>query len=354
MDLHFTYLPGDGIGPEVGAAALHVLHALASRFGHEVRADEMDFGGVAIERHGAPLPDTTLESCRRTGVILLGAVGGPTWDGLPPEKRPELGGLLPLRRAMDLYANLRPAKVWSSLVALSPLKPERLEGVDILVVRELTGGIYFGEKSRQGNVARDVMAYTEAEVERVAHRAFQAARTRRGRVTSIDKSNVLECSRLWREVVSRVGRDYADVELEHMLVDACAMHLIAAPARFDVVLTANLFGDILTDEASMLVGSLGVVPSASLSDGRTGLFEPIHGSAPDIAGQGLANPVAMILSAAMMLRVSFGLEAEARAVETAVEATLRDGRTTADLGGSASTVDVGAAVAEAVARSVDG
>ena len=350
MEIRFTYLPGDGIGPEVGGAALTVLNAVADRFGHSLSVETHDFGGIAIDRHGHPFPDTTLASCRDTGVMLLGAVGGPKWDGLPPADRPELGGLLPLRRAMNLYANLRPARVSPALLPLSPLRPERLEGVDILVVRELTGGIYFGEKSRDADTARDVMAYSVHEVERVARIAFEAARDRKRRVTSVDKSNVLECSRLWRETVTRVAREYPDVELEHLLVDACAMHLISNPARFDVILTANLFGDILTDEASMLVGSLGVVPSASLSDGSVGLYEPIHGSAPDIAGQDRANPVAMILSAAMMLRMSFGLDVEAAAIEAAVEAALSEGSTTGDLGGALGTAAVGEAVARGLAH----
>ena len=345
MDIAFTYLPGDGIGPEVGAAALDVLEAVANRVGHTLDAREHDFGGVAIDRHGEPLPASTLAACRETGVMLLGAVGGPKWDHLEGADRPELGGLLPLRREMDLFANLRPARVEPALAHLSPLRPERLEGVDILVVRELTGGIYFGDKSRDGDRATDVMAYSEAEVERIARVAFAQARSRRGHVTSVDKANVLECSRLWREVVTRVHAEFPDVELEHMLVDACAMHLLSNPARFDVVLSANLFGDILTDEASMLVGSMGLIPSASLSDGTVGLYEPIHGSAPDIAGQDRANPVAMILSAALMLRTSFGLDAEADAVERAVAGSLAAGEATADVGGDLGTRAVGRAVA---------
>ena len=345
MDIDFVYLPGDGIGPEVGAAALRVLDAVAARFDHAVGAEAHDFGGVAIDHHGTPLPDATLRACRDHGVMLLGAVGGPQWDHLSGEARPELGGLLKLRKAMNLYANLRPAKVLPELAHLSPLKPEYLQGVDILVVRELTGGIYFGEKTREDGFATDLMAYSSDEVEAIAHVAFKAAQGRRGKVTSVDKQNVLECSRLWRETVEAVAPHYPDVELEHLLVDACAMHLLSRPSQFDVILTANLFGDILTDEASMLVGSMGVIPSASLSDGTTGLYEPIHGSAPDIAGQDRANPVAMILSAAMMLRMSFGLEAEARAVEDAVAATLAAGETTGDLGGSLGTRAVGEAVA---------
>ena len=348
MDIRFAYLPGDGIGPEVGAAALAVLQAVADRFGHTLHAQEADFGGVAIDRHGEPLPSATLELCREREVVLLGAVGGPQYDHLKGDARPELGGLLRLRKELDLYANLRPARVAEGLEHLSPLRPERVKGVDLLVVRELTGGIYFGEKRREGDRAQDVMAYSAAEVERIARVAFEQARARRGRVTSVDKQNVLECSRLWRETVSRVHADYGDVELDHILVDAAAMHLVSHPSRFDVILTANLFGDILTDEASMIVGSLGVIPSASLSDGRVGMYEPIHGSAPDIAGLDKANPVAMILSAAMMLRTGFGLGEEADAVETAVAKALANGETTEDLGGSLGTQAVGEVVANHV------
>ena len=348
MDIRFAYLPGDGIGPEVGAATLTVLDAVAAKFDHTLDAAPADFGGIAIDNHGSPLPASTLTLCQDRQVVLLGAVGGPQWDHLSGTDRPELGGLLALRKAMDLYANLRPATVMPGLAHLSPLKPERLEGVDLLVVRELTGGIYFGDKSREPNRATDIMAYTTAEVERIAHVAFKAARTRRSHVTSVDKQNVLECSRLWRETVTRVAADYPDVTLEHLLVDACAMHLLSQPARFDVILTANLFGDILTDEASMLVGSMGVIPSASLSDGTRGLYEPIHGSAPDIAGQGKANPVAMILSAALMLRTSFGLETEAKAIESAVAQSLAAGEMTGDLGGSLSTDAVGKKIASYV------
>ena len=345
MDIRFAYLPGDGVGPEVGAAALIVLDAVAAAFGHTVDAQKADFGGAAIDRHGEPLPPATIELCREREVVLLGAVGGPRYDHLQGDARPELGGLLRLRKELDLFANLRPATVRPGLAHLSPLRPERVEGVDLLVVRELTGGIYFGRKQRDGDRAEDVMAYTAAEVERIAHVAFAQARTRKGKVTSVDKQNVLECSRLWRETVTRVHGEYPDVELEHLLVDACAMHLLQRPASFDVILTANLFGDILTDEASMVVGSMGLIPSASLSDGRVGMYEPIHGSAPDIAGQGRANPVAMILSAAMMLRTGFGLETEAAAVERAVGEALEAGETTPDLGGTLGTSGVGKAVA---------
>ena len=346
MEIRFAYLPGDGIGPEVGRAALDVLEAVAKVFDHTLDAQERHFGGAAIDAVGKPLPAATLQTCRDLGAVLLGAVGGPQYDHLEGADRPELGGLLALRKAMDLYANLRPATVAPALAHLSPLKPEHLDGVDLLVVRELTGGIYFGDKSRDGDTATDIMRYTVPEVERIARVAFTQARARRNRVTSVDKQNVLECSRLWRETVTRVHADeFPDVDLEHLLVDACAMHLLSRPSHFDVILTANLFGDILTDEASMLVGSMGVIPSASLSDGTVGLYEPIHGSAPDIAGQDRANPVAMILSAAMMLRTSFGLEAEAASVERAVAETLEAGEMTGDLGGTLSTRAAGQAVA---------
>ncbi|MEM7730112.1 MAG: 3-isopropylmalate dehydrogenase [Pseudomonadota bacterium] len=345
MNITFTYLPGDGIGPEVGAAALNVLDAVAQTFGHSLAPEHHLVGGAAIDAGDKPLPDATFESCQRTGAILLGAVGGPKWDHLKGEDRPELGSLLPLRKRLNLYANIRPCKPYPALLDRAPLKRDHLEGTDFVVMRELTGGIYFGDKGRDDRGAYDECRYSEAEVERIAIKAFDLARTRRKRVTSVDKSNVLETSRLWRETVERVAKDYPEVELEHLLVDAMTMHMLTRPTHFDVVLTENMFGDILTDEASVLAGSMGVIPSASLSDGKTGLFEPIHGSAPDIAGQGKANPLAMILSAAWMLRLSFGLEAEAAAIEAAVEAALEAGDVTGDLGGSQSTAQVGEAVA---------
>ena len=352
MNINFTYLPGDGIGPEVGLAALTVLNAAANRFGHTLEIEEHLIGGAAIDACGTPLPDETYASAKRTGAILLGAVGGPKWDHLKGSDRPELGGLLILRKKLELFANVRPAKPFAGLIASSPLKPEILAGVDFVVVRELTGGIYFGKKGRDNLGAYDECRYSEAEVERIARRAFEIAGTRRGKVTSVDKSNVLETSRLWREVVIDVSKDYPDVALEHTLVDAMAMHMLTRPRDFDVILTENMLGDILTDEASMLCGSMGVIPSASLGAGTTGLYEPIHGSAPDIAGQGKANPIAMILSAAWMLRTSFGLDAEAGAIETAVEAALDAGQVTGDLGGSLSTQDVGSKIGERVADHV--
>ena len=348
MNIHFTYLPGDGIGPEVGAAALAVLDAVAERFGHTVQADEHLIGGAAIDAGDKPLPDDTFASCEATGAILLGAVGGPKWDHLKGADRPELGSLLPLRKRLNLYANIRPCAPSPALLDRAPIKREVLEGTDFVVMRELTGGIYFGDKGRDEAGAYDVCRYSEAEVERIALKAFELAATRKGKVTSVDKSNVLETSRLWREVVDRVAQRYPEVELEHLLVDAMTMHMLTRPTDFDVVLTENMFGDILTDEASVLAGSMGVVPSASLSDGSVGLFEPIHGSAPDIAGQDRANPLAMILSAAWMLRLSFGLDAEADAMEQSVADALAAGEVTGDLGGTLGTRAVGERVASRV------
>ena len=346
--LNFTYLPGDGIGPEVGDAAMDVLNAMANRFGHTLAPEFHLVGGAAIDALGAPLPVETFASCEKTGAILLGAVGGPKWDHLKGADRPELGSLLPLRKNLNLYANIRPCKPEAALIDHAPLKRERLEGVDFVVMRELTGGIYFGDKGRDDQGAFDMCRYSEAEVERIAVKAFDLAMTRRKKVTSVDKSNVLETSRLWRETVIRVAARYPEVTLEHLLIDAMTMHMLTRGQDFDVILTENMFGDILTDEASVLCGSMGVIPSASLSDGSVGMYEPIHGSAPDIAGEGKANPLAMILSAAWMLRLSFGLESEASAIEAAVRAALEGGHTTADLGGNLSTAQVGQWIAETV------
>ena len=315
-------LPGDGIGPEIMSAALEVLRAVG-----EFEFEEHLFGGASIDAHGAALTDEVLDACRRADAVLLAAVGGPKWDTTDPGRpRPEQG-LLGLRKGLGLYANLRPVKPLPALYDASPLRRERIDGTDLLVVRELTGGIYFGEKTRTADGASDVCTYSVAEVERIARMAFGAARSR---VSSVDKANVLETSRLWREVVSRVHAcEFPHIELEHVLVDNAAMQLIAAPRHFDVLLTENLFGDILSDEAAMLTGSIGMLPSASLgapSDGSApGLFEPVHGSAPDIAGSGLANPLAMILSTAMMLRHGLLLDAQAAAVESAVEGALDGG-----------------------------
>ncbi|MCF6095619.1 3-isopropylmalate dehydrogenase [Thermovorax subterraneus] len=333
--MKIAVIPGDGIGPEVVGQAIVVLEAVAQKFGHRFEYREALLGGAALDVKGVPLPDETLEICLKSDAVLLGAVGGPKWDNLPGHLRPE-AGLLGIRKGLNLFANLRPAKVFPQLKSNSTLKEEALgEGIDILVVRELTGDIYFGEKGRAkipgGEKAWDTAVYTTYEVERVAHLAFRIARGRRRKVTSVDKANVLESSRLWREVVSKVGEQYKDVELNHMYVDNAAMQLIKNPHQFDVILTTNMFGDILSDEAAMLTGSLGMLPSASLGEGRLGLYEPVHGSAPDIAGQDKANPIATILSAAMMLRYSFCLEEEARAVENAVSKVLDQGYRTSDI-----------------------
>ncbi|HWJ42426.1 MAG TPA: 3-isopropylmalate dehydrogenase [Solirubrobacterales bacterium] len=326
-------LAGDGIGPEIVAATREVLDALG-----EFAYDERLMGGCSIDAHGTALTDEVLDACRGADAVLLGAVGGPKWDTTDPSApRPEQG-LLGLRKGMGLYANLRPVRPSPALVGASPLREERIAGTDLLVVRELTGGIYFGDSGRDGDVAHDTCEYSVEEIDRIARTAFDAARRRAGgpgrtpRVTSVDKANVLETSRLWREVVGRVARDYDDVELEHLLVDNAAMQLVSRPADFDVVLSENLFGDILSDEAAMLTGSLGMLPSASLgAEGAPGLFEPVHGSAPDIAGKGIANPLATFLSAAMMLRHGLGRGDDAARIEVAVDAVLEHGLRTADL-----------------------
>jgi len=340
--MKIAVIPGDGIGPEVVEQAIVVLEAVAQKFGHRFEFEEVLMGGAALDAVGVPLPDETLKVCLESDAVLLGAVGGPKWDNLPGHLRPE-AGLLKIRKSLNLFANLRPARAFPQLKSASTLREEILEeGLDILVVRELTGDLYFGDKGRaqipDGEKAWDTAVYSTREVERVAHVAFEIARGRRRKVTSVDKANVLESSRLWREVVSRVGQQYPDVELNHMYVDNAAMQLIRNPAQFDVILTTNMFGDILSDEAAMLTGSLGMLPSASLGEGNLGLYEPVHGSAPDIAGQDKANPIATIMSAAMMLRYSFGLEKEARAVEDAVGRVLEQGYRTADIATPGATV----------------
>ena len=326
-------LPGDGIGPEVVTEARKVLQAIGERFGHEFVLEEALVGGAAMEATGVPLPESTLALCRASDAVLFGAVGDPRYDDPQARVRPEQA-LLAVRQELGLYANLRPVWVHPALADASPLRPELVQGVDLIVVRELTGGIYFGEPRIEGGErALDTMVYTRAEIERIAHLAFRTARGRRRKVTSVDKANVLACSRLWRRTVEAVAQDYPDVELEHLLIDAATMHLITRPRDFDVILTANQFGDILSDETSVLTGSMGMLPSASLGGGRFGLYEPCHGSAPDIAGEGIANPLATILSAAMLLRHSLALETEAQAVEDAVAAVLRAGHRTIDLSG---------------------
>jgi 3-isopropylmalate dehydrogenase len=331
MKAHIAVLGGDGIGPEVVAEGLRVLHAVEKSFGHFFELTELPFGGVAIDSHGDPLPPETLRVCLAADAVLLGAIGGPKWSAPTAKVRPEQG-LLKLRKELGVYANLRPVKLEPALIGASTLKPEILEGVDLVFVRELTGGIYFGEKKRDATSASDLCTYTVGEVERITRVAARLAQGRRRKLTSIDKSNVLETSRLWREVVERVMRsEFPDVALDHVLVDAAAMHLIRRPRDFDVCVTENMFGDILTDEASMLAGSLGLLPSASLGDGKRGLYEPIHGSAPDITGKGIANPVGTILSVAMLLRHSFGLGSEAAAIEKAVSGAIAYGARTPDI-----------------------
>ena len=331
MNANILVLPGDGIGTEVTAAAVSVLRAVARRYGHAFHFEERLIGGAAIDATGDPLPAATLDAARSADAVLLGAVGGPKWSDPKATVRPEQG-LLAIRKALGLYANLRPVKPHPATLGASPIKPHLLNGVDLIVVRELTGGIYFGDKTRSADTASDLCSYSVAEIERVVRHAGTLARARRGKLTSVDKANVLETSRLWREVATRVVRDeFPDVELEHQLVDSMAMHLIARPRAYDVIVTENMFGDILTDEASMLAGSLGLLPSASVGDGRNGIYEPIHGSAPDIAGKGIANPYAAILSAALLLRHSLGLEREAACVDQAVSAALDAGVLTGDL-----------------------
>jgi 3-isopropylmalate dehydrogenase len=353
MKANITVLGGDGIGPEVTREGVRALQKVAQLFGHEFVFDERDFGGVAIDKYNDPLPGATLASCLASDAVLLGAIGGPKWSAPDAKLRPE-AGLLKLRKELGVYANLRPVAVHPALADSTTLKPEIVRGVDLVFVRELTGGIYFGAKTRSANEASDLCSYSAAEIERVTRVAGRLAQARRRKLTSIDKSNVLDTSRLWREVVTRVMKsEFPDVAVEHILVDAAAMHLIRRPADFDVIVTENMFGDILTDEASMLAGSLGLSPSASLGDGKRGLYEPIHGSAPDIAGLGIANPVGTILSAALLLRHSLGLEAEARAIEAAVASALTDGLRTADIaaGGKAiGTAEAGSAIVALIAR----
>ncbi len=334
MKFRIVVLPGDGIGPEVTTEAVRVLEAVAKAFEHEIDFTYKSIGGSAIQQYNDPLPEDTLRSCLESDAVLLGAVGSPAFDNYPTNLRPE-AGLLRLRRGLGAFANLRPARLFPALVDASPLRPEVIEGTDMVIVRELLGGLYFGEPRHVMDVdgvreGINTMRYTEPEIERIARVAFELARQRRRKVTSVDKANVLECSRLWRETVVRVAGEYPDVTLDHQYVDSCAMAMVARPSSFDVMLAENMFGDILSDEAGAVVGSLGLLASASIG-GRVGLYEPVHGSAPDIAGEGIANPLGAILSAAMMLRYSFKLEAEAAAIEKAVEVTLAAGHRTRDL-----------------------
>ncbi|MBI4293100.1 MAG: 3-isopropylmalate dehydrogenase [Betaproteobacteria bacterium] len=341
MKARIVVLPGDGIGPEVTAEAVRVLQIVAGRFKHEFSFTEQLLGGCSIDRHGTALTDETLADCKASDAILLGAVGGPKWDDPRAKVRPEQG-LLALRKGLDVFANLRPVRVHDSLVDASPLKPDRLRGVDILVIRELTGGLYFGQpkgRDRKDGHERavDTLEYYDFEIRRVVELAFRLAQGRRRKVTSVDKANVLESSRLWRQVASEIGAAHPEIALDHVLVDTASMRLITHPSSFDVVVTENMFGDILTDEASVLAGSMGMLPSASIGESGPGVYEPIHGSAPDIAGKGLANPVGTILSSAMLLRHSLGLAEEAGVVERAVDAAIAEGCRTGDLGGKLGT-----------------
>ncbi len=331
MEAVITLLPGDGIGPDVTECALEVLEAVAARYEHSFRYETQLIGGAAIDAEGDPLPPATIASCETADAVFLGAVGGPKWSDPNAKIRPEQG-LLKLRSILGVFANIRPVKVYSELVGASPLRPEILEGVDMLVVRELTGGIYFGEKTRDETSASDLCTYTVNEIERIVRVAAKLASGRRGKLCSVDKANVLETSRLWRNVTDRLMPvEFPGIDVETLLVDAAAMHLLSRPADFDVIVTENMFGDILTDEASMLAGSLGMLPSASLGDTAVGLYEPIHGSAPDIAGKGIANPCAAIASIALLLRHSLELETEATAVELAIASAIANGARTADI-----------------------
>jgi 3-isopropylmalate dehydrogenase len=338
---NIALLPGDGIGPEVVGEAVRVLREIAHKHGHTFEFDEHLMGGCSIDKYGVALTDETLAACKASDAVLLGAVGGPKWDDPTAKVRPEQG-LLALRKGLGVFANLRPVRVHPALVGASPLKPEKLAGVDVLVVRELTGGLYFGQPKGRERLngherAVDTLEYHDYEIRRVVELAFRLAMGRRRKVTSVDKANVLESSRLWRQIASAIGAEHEGIVLEHMLVDTASMRLITSPASFDVLVTENMFGDILTDEASVLAGSMGMLPSASLGDGGPGLYEPIHGSAPDIAGKGVANPVGTMLSAALLLRYSLKLEKAAAAIESAVDAAITAGCRTADLGGMLTT-----------------
>lgn len=356
MKKKITVLPGDGIGPEVVKSALQVLDTIADKYNHQFEYTYAKLGGVAIDEDNTPLPEETIRLCKESDSVLLGAVGGPKWDTLPGHMRPEKG-LLGIRKELNLFANLRPVTAFSSLTDSSTLKKEVIEGVDLMIVRELTGGLYFGQPSERrqeedGEAVVDTLYYKRSEIERIVKRAFELASVRRKKVTSVDKANVLESSRLWREVAIEVGKQYPDIELEHMLVDNAAMQLIRDPKQFDVIVTENLFGDILSDEASMLTGSLGMLPSASISGEGPGLFEPIHGSAPDIAGQNKANPLATIASVAMMLKYSFGMIEEANAIDAAIATVLDKGYRTGDIASNGeailSTTEITEKVIEAI------
>ena len=331
MNYKIALLKGDGIGPEIVDEAVRVLNKIEEKFGHKFEYVQGYLGGESIDKFGIPLSDETIEICKNSDAVLLGAVGGPKWDNIDPEIRPEKG-LLKIRKELGVYTNLRPAILYNTLKDASPLKPEIIgDGLNIMVIRELTGGLYFGPKSYKYDEAYDTMLYTRKEIERIARKGFEIAKLRKNELVSVDKHNVLDSSKLWREVVDEVAKDYPEIKVSHMYADNAAMQLVINPAQFDVILTENTFGDILSDEASMLTGSIGMLPSASLGDGKVGLYEPIHGSAPTIADQDIANPIATILSAAMMLRYSFDLTEEADAIEKAIEKVLADGFRTADI-----------------------
>lgn len=335
MNKTITVIPGDGIGPEVIESAIKVFNTIANKYNHQFTYQYAKLGGVAIDEEGTPLPEQTIELCKNSDGVLLGAVGGPKWDTLPGAMRPEKG-LLGIRKALQLYANLRPVKAFDSLLDASTLKKEVVEGVDLMIIRELTGGLYFGQpqerrQEEDGESVVDTLYYKKSEIERIIKQGFESARIRNKKLTSVDKANVLESSRLWREVAEAIGTEYPDVELEHMLVDNAAMQLIRNPKQFDVIVTENMFGDILSDEASMLTGSLGMLPSASIGGDGPGLYEPIHGSAPDIAGKNIANPLATISSVAMLLRYSFLMSVEADVIETAIQNVLEAGYRTGDI-----------------------
>lgn len=342
MNYKITVLPGDGIGPDIIGESLEVLKVIGQKYGHTFEFTEADLGGIAIDKHGVPLPQSTIDACKAGDAVLLGAVGGPKWDTLPGNLRPE-AGLLGIRAALGLYANLRPAIIYSALKDASPLKSEIISnGIDIMVIRELTGGIYFGKRGRLetegGEAAFDTEMYNRSEIQRIAKVGFETAMKRNKKLMSVDKANVLESSRLWRQVVEEVAKDYPEVTLSHMYVDNAAMQLVRNPAQFDVILTSNIFGDILSDEASMITGSIGMLPSASCGATKLGLYEPIHGSAPDIAGQDKANPIATILSVAMLLRYSLDLSAEADVIDKAVVTVLEKGYRTGDIASAGMTV----------------
>ncbi|MFA9424288.1 MAG: 3-isopropylmalate dehydrogenase [Sedimentibacter sp.] len=354
MNYKIAVIKGDGIGPEIVDEAIKILNKIGEKYNHKFEYTEVYAGGSAIDKTGVPLPEETLEVCRKSDAILFGAVGGPKWDNQPNELRPEKG-LLSLRKSLNLYTNIRPAIMFDELKDTCPLRPDIVEGgLDIVIMRELTGGIYFGKKFTEGDYACDSMEYSKYEIERIAEQAFKIAKTRNKRVTSVDKSNVLETSRLWRRTVEEVAKKYPEIQLSHMYVDNAAMQLVTNPKQFDVIVTENMFGDILSDEASMITGSIGMLPSASIGDDNFGMYEPVHGSAPDITGKSIANPIATILSVAMMLKYSFGLIEESKAIEIAVKKALKDGYRTTDIAKkgelTVNTQEMGAIIADNIKR----